>query len=221
MKKLQSIIIIILLVCTSSIVTAQISGDVYVTGVSKYLWRGQELFDKFAVQPGADLNVGPVSLGFWGSYSVDPGDLAEADITVSYSRSLSDLFELSLGYTFYTFPQPAYSDSHEFFAGGTLGVFLSPSLTLYYDVDDGDGLYAEAGASLPIHIGPEFSLDGSLGFNAGQWGYDSSLTVFGLGLSTTITAGPVDITPSVFGQLALDDQYDSDGFGSLAVAYNF
>ncbi len=122
---------------------------------------------------------------------------------------------------------PEYSDSHEVFLGAGLSVFLSPGLTLYYDVDDGDGLYAEAALSLPFSIGIEFSLDGSLGYNAGQWGYKSSMTVFGLSLSTTISLGNLDITPLIFGQAALDEQYKTtdnrsfDGYGSLGVTYEF
>ena len=67
----------------------------------------------------------------------------------------------------------------------------------------------------------DFSLDGSLGFNAGQWGYNSSLTVFGLGLSTVIPAGPLEIKPSIYGQAALDGQYEDDFYCSLSAAYNF
>ncbi|MBU1078308.1 MAG: hypothetical protein KKH98_13510 [Spirochaetes bacterium] len=201
--------------------SAEVSGDVYVAGVSKYLWRGQNLFDGFALQPGADLNIGSISLGFWGSYGVDPCNLNEADITVSYAVPISAVMEMSLGYTFYTFPEPVYGDSHEAFAGLSFACFLSPGITFYYDFDDGDGLYTQMSASYPFVLGLKFSLDGSLGFNAGQWGYDSSLTVFGLDLSASIPIGPVEITPSLFGQLSLDDQYESNGFVSLSILYNF
>lgn len=224
MKKTFIIFILLLLMLSSNVFSAEISGDVYVAGVSKYLWRGGNCFDKFAIQPGADLNYGSFSLGFWGSYHVDPGDFGEADFTLSYETTVSEIVGLSAGYTFYTFPQPKYSDSHEFFAGVSLDVLLSPGLTLYYDVDDGDGLYVELGASYPIMI---LSLDLSLGYNAGQWTEDSSLSVLGLGLSAAIPAGPLEITPLVFAQVALDDQYKTsdgdsvDGFVSLGVAYNF
>ncbi|MBN1897639.1 MAG: hypothetical protein JW827_02595 [Spirochaetes bacterium] len=190
---------------------------IYLAGVSQYLWRGQKLYDKFALQPGVDLNVGSMVMGLWGSFHPDAGILAEADVTLRYALFLSSNAELNFGYTFYTFPQPDYTDSHEVFAGIDLDTFLSPGLSLYYDLDDGDGLYAEASLSYPILI---LSLDCSLGYNAGQWGYESSLTVLGLGLNASLPAGPVEITPAVFGQIALDDQYKTDGYVSLSIKYN-
>ena len=223
MNKIFIIVVLLLFMLCSSAFSAEVSGDVYVAGVSKYLWRGWNCFDKFALQPGADLSYGSFSLGFWGSYHVDPGDFAEADFTLSYETSISKIVGLSAGYTFYAFPQPEYCDTHEFFAGVSLDVILSPGLTLYYDVDDYEGLYAELAASYPIMI---LSLDASLGFNAPKEG-DSSLSVLGLGLSAAIPAGPVEITPLVFVQAALDDMYKTsdgdsvDGFVSLGVTYNF
>ena len=167
MEKRLFIFILCFLFLQTSLSANSLSGDVYVAGVSKYLWRGQNLNDGFALQPGFDLSYGLFSLGFWGSFHTESGDMAEADLTLSFASSLNKLIEISGGYTFYTFPQPEYSDSHEVFLGAGLSVFLSPGLTLYYDVDDGDGLYAEAALSLPFSIGIEFSLDGSLGYNAG------------------------------------------------------
>ncbi len=210
---------------TSNAIADGLSGDVYVSGVSKYLWRGQDLYDNFALQPGFDFSLGSFSLGFWGSYHPELESFAEADFTLSYGTSLS-VFDIGLGYTFYTFLQPEYSDSHEVFGSITYSGFLSPGVKLYYDFDDGDGLYAEVFASYGFKLGLDLSLSGSLGFNAGQWGYDSSLTVFGLGLGTSRLVGPIEISPLLFGQITLDDQYkyndrSLNGFAGLTVKYNF
>lgn len=218
MKKLIICSILFLVLAVS--VYAEFSGDVYVAGVSRYLWRGQLLEKGPCLQPGLDLNYGPFSLGLWSNH-FGSSVFAELDYTLTYTHSLSEIVEMNLGYTYYSFPDPEYLDSHEAFVGASFDVFLTPSMTVYYDFDDGDGMYLEGGASFPFKLGVDFSLDGALGFNAGQWGYDSSLTVFGLGLSTVIAAGPIEITPLVFYQLPLDDQYEADGYASLSAAYNF
>ncbi|MDD5066640.1 MAG: hypothetical protein PHF84_06290 [bacterium] len=227
MKKFTVCTFILILFMTGKTAYSEgLSGDIYIAGVSKYLWRGQDLYDKFALQPGFDLSLSSFSLGFWSSYHPDAEALAEADLTLSYSYEPMKNFTGNLGYTFYSFPQPVYGDSHEVYAGISYSGFLSPGLKLFYDFDDGDGLYAELSCSQGFSLGPEFSLGASLGFNAGQWGYESSLTVLGLSLSTVIPAGPVEISPVLFGQLALDDQYKNDdnlldGYAGLSVKYNF
>ncbi len=200
--------------------SAGINGDIYVAGVSKYLWRGQILYSGFAVQPGADLNYNNFSIGFWGSFCTKEAKFGEADFLAGYSTSIS-IFNLGAGYTFYTFPNAA-STSHEAYINAEVNIFLSPSLILYYDFADGDGAYMEGGLSIPFTVGLEFTFAPTLGLNLGQWGYKSSFSVLGLGLSTTIAFGDnIDITPLLFYQIALNKQYNSDGFASLTVQYNF
>jgi hypothetical protein len=224
MKKKLFVSLLFFLVSTSA--RAEFSGDAYVAGVSKYLWRGQQLYNNIAVQPGFDLNYDALSLGFWGSYSAADNTFAEADFTPSYLITLNDKFDLRIGYTFYNFPQPDYTTSHEAFVAINYKGFLSPSLKAYYDFGNGDGFYAELGASYTFANSiKDITLGSTLGFNAGQWGYDTSLTVLGVNLTTTFNAGPVAIAPLVFAQIALDDQYKHgntfDGFGGLTVTYLF
>lgn len=214
-------------------VSAETEGSVYVAGVTKYLWRGQVLYRKGALQPGLDLNYKKLSLGLWGSYNLADNvkskkqEFGEADVTISLSDSYKKL-GYSVGYTYYTFPSPVASPSlsSEYFIGLSADVFLSPGLTMYYDVAQGDGVYAELTLSCPFKLGIDFSLDVSAGYNAGQWGYLASPTVLGLTLGTTFSFGPIDISPALYGQQALDKKYkngnkDVDGYISLSTAYNF
>ena len=46
------------------------SVNAYTEGVSKYLWRGWNLHDNFAVQPGLELGIGNGAIGVWGSYNL-------------------------------------------------------------------------------------------------------------------------------------------------------
>ena len=241
MKKQIFILILSIFFIQTALIAEDYSGDVYVAGVTKYLWRGQILNRKATLQPGLDLNYKKLSIGLWASFNVADSfespskeEFGEADMTISFSDSYS-LLGFSLGYTYYTFPVLAGPGvSAEYFLGLSLDVFLSPGITLYWDIapedkGGGDGLYAELALSYPLNLGIEFAIDTSLGYNAGQWNYVPSPTVWGLSLGTTISIGPLDITPSVFVQIALDDQYKNpeknnagyDGFASLTAAYNF
>lgn len=237
MKKLLLLIICCALSFPFSLVAEDASGDVYVAGAGKYLWRGQLLYDKSVLQPGLDLNYKKLSLGLWMSYNtLDSADkfglgdaykFGEADVTISFSDSYKKL-GYSLGYTYYTFPN-FFGLSSEYSLGLSMDVFLSPGIILYYDVakEGGDGGYLDFALSFPFTLGIDFSFDTSVGYNLGQWGLDESVTVLGLNLSATYSIGSIDITPGVFGQIALDDQYKTsddkvfDGFGSFGVTYNF
>lgn len=208
-----------LIISSMSLLSASISGDVYVAGVSKYLWRGQMLYNKFALQPGLDLNYDNFSVGFWGSYNASDSEFGEADLLAAYSYSIS-LVEMKAGFTYYTFPNIS-DTSIEASLGASLKTFLSPSITTYYDFGSGDGTYIEGAVSLPFTVLIPFSLDVSTGYNFGQWGYNSSLTVLGIRLGATYSIGSFEIRPSLFGQLKLNDQYSNDLFGSLNIQYNF
>jgi hypothetical protein len=222
-----SVVLITLLVSIGQ-VQADVSGSVYMAGVTKYLWRGQELYRKGALQPGLDLTYKKLSLGIWGSFNL--GDnvqskrqaYGEADFTLGLSDSYKKL-GYSVGYTYYTFPSPsvAPSLSSEYYCGLSMDVFLSPGVTVYYDVASGDGVYAELSAAQHVQLGLEFEMEAGLGYNAGQWGYHPSLSVATFGLATTFSFGSFDLTPSIEGEFALNDQYHNDGYGSISFSYNF
>ena len=235
--KTPSILLILcMLLCRT--LYADTGGSIYVAGVSKYLWRGQVLYRTGALQPGLDLSYKKLSISLWASYGMadhlsdsTSAQFGESDFVIDFSDSIS-ILGFSLGYSYYTFPAfTSSSVSSEYYLGLSLDLFFSPNITLYWDVADknfggGDGLYAELALSCPFILGIEFALDASLGYNAGQWQYRASPTVLGLNLGTTFSKGPIDITPSVFAQIALDDQYKNgtktlDGYASIAVAYNF
>ena len=216
---------------------ADTGGTVYAAGVSKYLWRGFILAEG-TVQPGLDLNYKKLSVGIWASYNTaessafKKNSFGEADVTISFSDNFN-ILGYSLGYTYYTFPNllPGYGSSSEYFLGLSADTFLSPGLTFYWDVQrksegGGDGLYAEVTISFPFKLGLDFGLDASAGYNAGQWGMIASPTILGLTLGTTFSIGPIDISPAVYGQQALDKKYkngdkDIDGYISLSTGYNF
>ena len=187
------------------------SGDL--TPVSKYVWRGQRLTDGWSLQPSGTVGIGGFSLNVWGNMdlaAVNEGDalflrenpsappgaannglqgqLSEIDYTFSYALDLKNA-GLDFGTIFYTFPNRSASlpSTTEVYGGVTLSdVPLSPSATLYVDVDEtgnsgSTGLYFLLGASHSFAFGrsrfPGLDLASTLSFvnsGFGEYYYGAS-----------------------------------------------
>ena len=200
--KMRKILFVFLigLVLLTRMTFALVDGNA--TYVSKYIWRGFDLnAAQPAVQPGFAVGLGDsgASLGLWGSYNIGSTakqELTELDATLDFSSSVSGV-DYSVGYTYYTFPNltGAAAKSGEFYARATLGeVPFGPGLTIYYDHDQGKGLYAS------LSGGYDFSMISSslaLGYNGGQWGAKSGSTDIALGLASEIPVGALTVAPSV------------------------
>jgi len=86
--------------------------------VSRYIWRGQDLYgdNDGAHQPSIDIGFPKllygtdVSLNVWGSFPMNSGheDGEELDYTITFSRDvLDEKFNISAGYTYFDFPNTA------------------------------------------------------------------------------------------------------------------
>ena len=63
---------------------AEISGSAGIDFVSRYVWRGFNLSDGLNTQPGAELSMGGLTLGYWGSFNWEAKDInLEQDLYVS------------------------------------------------------------------------------------------------------------------------------------------
>ena len=111
---------------------------------SKYVWRGIDTVDDFVLQPAVDLSMSGFGLNLWGNLDLtdendSAGEFTEVDLTGSYSFSL-DSATIGLGVIAYFFPG-ADGDTTELFASVGFDTALSPTLTVYRDVDEVDGFY--------------------------------------------------------------------------------
>jgi len=227
MKKF-AVLALALLVSVSSVLAADISGDVYTAGVTKYLWRGQLLDKGLCIQPGADLYIGKLSLSYWANYTAKDGFYNESDFTIGYSESLPvlDMITVGSGFTVYTFPMAAIEGNiaHNTEVYGTVSASVpsAPYVKFFYDTQFGNGGYLEGGVSHSIDLAPiAVSASVTGGYNFGQWFYEPSATVALATLATTYTLEKLSATLSYSYQLALDDQYENDGFASLSAKYVF
>ncbi len=195
-----------------------------------YMWRGMTLTDGTVVQPEVSAEVAGFGLSLWGNMNADDPDgdsgFNEYDITVSYGLGLPKA-SLDLGVVYYALPDASEQNTAEAFASASAGVLLSPTLTVYRDVDLVEGWYWEAGLSHAVALSPganlELSARAGLGSDQYMAGYfpvfidkaladqaaTSSLTDYSFTAALPWNPAPLaTITPSLSWTSLLNDASD-------------
>lgn len=231
MLKKMTVVVVAMIVSfagMSQAFEAEIAGDVSVDYLGKYVWRGQLLNDDPVLQPGVGFGIGNLYINLWGSmdttnYNGNGGEFNEVDYTIDYSDSLTDILGYSVGAIRYEFPNTDLDATTEIYAGLNLDVFLSPSVTVYYDIDDIEGTYVSAGVGHSIDLSDTMALDmsASLGwgndkYNTGYWGVSSSSTQdLSVSVALPIAMGDWTLTPSVnYVSLTSSDLKKSDAYAT-------
>jgi hypothetical protein len=181
--------------------------------MSRYIWRGFNLFapDNAAFQPSATYTFGEsgFSANVWTSFSLGGRQIYkyddEIDLILTYAFKTPEDYSLSVGLIHYgwyfdrhfTFK---HSTTQEFFVtAGLPKVFFKPSMSVYYDVTMGTGLYAcfKVGQSLPLWETIALNLSACLGYNSRQWIDTSGLSDLTIGAALPIKAGALTIAPLI------------------------
>lgn len=133
------------------------------TFVSRYIWRGFDTIvdDRPAIQPSFTFDFGKSGVWFnlWSAVALADTDFVELDLVLGYDRPLSEHMSLSAGLGYFTFPaMSGYPDNNsatpEVYVGVTANSLpISPSVTLYYDFNLGDGIYSTLSFSKGFRIG--------------------------------------------------------------------
>ncbi len=239
MKKLGCLVIgLSMLVCGIGTVLAEdgiefgISADYF----GKYIWRGQNLNDDGAFQPGISASYGGFTGAIWGSVDTtsinnNSGEITEADYSLDYSGSLPGLEGVgySLGIINYVFPNTAVDDTTEVYAGLSFDLPLGPSITVYRDVDDVKGTYISLGVGHSIEkiaeLAPDtpvgMDISASLGwassaYNKFYWGTDQSkMNDLAFSVSFPMEIAGWTVAPSLnYVTLVSDDIRDTDTYGT-------
>ncbi len=189
---------------------AQVKVSGGVDFVSKYIWRGFNLADKPTIQPTVDFefsNSG-FALNVWSSLALASrdtyGPADELDFTVSYSAEIAGKYNVSAGFIYYTFPNQdkfKMSDhtTQEIYASfSPASLPLSPELTLFYDFNLGDDLYAvlSTGYNLPLN-GHSLDFGAAVGYNNGQFNTDAGISHLNFSVSSGFQIGSFSVVPGV------------------------
>jgi hypothetical protein len=204
---------------------------------SRYVWRGQNLVDDWVFQPGVSVSYAGFTAGIWGSLDLTDengfeGDFTEVDYSLDYSGEVPgiDLLGFSVGAIYYDFPNTGVDGTTELYWGFSADVLLSPSLTVYHDVDEADGTYISASighsieniAGLDSGFPISLELGASIGWGSSQynefyWGITGSeLNDLVLSASLPIEVAGWIIAPSVnYVRLLSGDIRDIDAYGAV------
>ena len=185
----MGIVLIATLTCSAALAkeAPTVGFDISADYVSKYIWRGQNLQDDGAFQPSVNLTYGNFSANIWASTELskingNSGEITEVDYSLDYSAALFEGVSYSIGVINYVFPNTSIEDTVEIYAGLSFDCFLSPSITLYNDVDEANGSYVSVGightfekviGDVPADVSASFGW-GSGSYNDYYWGVDKS-----------------------------------------------
>lgn len=136
---------------------------------SRYVWRGQVLSKGFVAQPSVGITLGGFGANLWGNVDLDNSEtdddgivMNETDLTLNYTKPIGPV-TATVGVIHYDFDG---GDTQELYVTATLGTLFNPTLSLYYDIDEGDGAFSVLSVSQAIPAGPlSLTAGASVGFN--------------------------------------------------------
>ena len=212
MKKNKTRLCLLVLILVFTAVPSLYGGFSYQADFfSRYVWRGWDLnpVHKPVLQPSVTYAFDGTGFAFnvWLSFSFENKELNEIDFTASYDFKTSENFSLSAGFINYgwyfvdNFKFKDHATQEIYITAGLPKVFLAPEISVYYDINLGDGLYASLGVGHSVKIDEKASLDlsASLGYNAGQWlpeGVDTGFSDLNFIAALPYKAGKFTVTPS-------------------------
>ena len=236
-KSVCLIVCLYFFTCGTRAVIAEDKIDFEITAdyFGKYIWRGQNLSDDPVFQPGLSASYKGFTIAAWGSLETtsindNSGEFTEWDYSLDYSGDFPGLKGVgySVGLINYHFPS-VVGDTTEFYWGLNFGLPLSPSITVYHDIDEVKGTYASFGLSHSIdkiaELAPDtpvgMEISASLGFggsayNESYWGVKKDkLNDLAISISFLTEIAGWAVAPSLnYVTLVSDSIRASDSFSS-------
>jgi hypothetical protein len=223
MKKVTLLLLVFLL---GVLLPLSGAASVQVDLVSRYIWRGFDLFpdNHAAVQPSFSVDMGKtgLSVGVWSSFALAKWDdfraANEVDITLTYTFRTPEEWEVCAGFTHYGFwfaKGFTFKDntSQEIFVtAARTDLPLSPALAVYYDLTLGSGLYVTLGGSHELKLSEKTKLDlgGLIGFNSRQYIDKTGFSDIDLRAGMPLALGRMTLTPSLNVMIPLMDEVNED-----------
>ncbi len=173
--------------------------EISVDYLSEYMWRGMRLTNDPVLQPGVTGSYKGFSANVWASIDQtdinETGDhdwrIQEVDYTLNYSLPFgSDFFSTDIGFIHYEFHGTDFQPTQEVYVSMGFDVLLSPTFTLYADIDAANAFYGLAEIGHSFGFTDKLSLD--LGATLGYGDEDYGDFYYGLekeSLDCTLSAG--------------------------------
>ncbi|MCE5282698.1 MAG: hypothetical protein LLG93_11400 [Deltaproteobacteria bacterium] len=148
------------------------TGDFTTAFLNQYVWRGYESSrNSVVIQPSMTIGYKGFSVNLWGNMDTAPyspegksytGTWNETDLTLSYTKTLG-LFNVGGGYIYYSLASlnkdaADRNDVQELFATVSLNTILSPTLTVYKEIDHYRNWYFLFGISHVLELHKAVSL---------------------------------------------------------------
>ena len=148
------------------------TGELAVSGLTKYIWRGYEnTRNSIVVQPSMTVGYKGLSANLWGNLDTKPysqtdigysSTWTETDLTLAYNKTFG-LVNAGVGYIYYGLgaANPGgikTPDSQEIFATVGLNTLLTPTLTAYEEIDHYQQWYFLLGVSHAFEFNKTVSL---------------------------------------------------------------
>ena len=220
--------------------------DLDATFNSKYVWRGISLTNDPVFQPTVAVSWKGFTASFWGNMDLTDingteWNFNEIDLTLDYSWSW-DIVGFSVGVIHYRFPNIRLPSTTELYGAVGLDVPLSPTLTVYQDVDLVNGTYANLSIGhtfedvwqLAEDIAMSVDLSGAVGYGSGTHNafyYGSAASGFTdllLALGLPVQIGEHwTVTPAVNYSILLDGRIrdavpnDANMWAGLSFTFTF
>ena len=150
---------------------------------SAYVWRGITFTDGAVWQPSVTAsNDSGFAINVWGNLDIDDandmsGEFNEIDLTASYGFG-SDAVSAEVGFIEYLFPNTPFDGTREVYLTVGWDITASPSVSLYYDIDEVKDFYANVGVSFGGDVSD--ALAWSIDVSAGYAGDDFAAAYDGL-----------------------------------------
>jgi len=205
---------------------SNLSFDAALSTATKYVWRGQLLYDRFCLQPNLNFYLGNFTFNYWGSFPVEQNSYIESDFSFIASEKIPsiDFVNVSAGFIIYTFPNnsPNLKNTLEIFGAVNLNTFLAPYVKLFYDSVLGNGYYLETGISNSLSLidAIHLNLYANTGYNFNQWNYEPSFTTLNVTEEISYTLNNFSLTVSTTQVLSLNTQYNNDYFFMFGLKYS-
>ncbi len=223
-----------------------LEGSIYAAGVSKYLWRGQLLNHNACIQPGMSISFEGISAILWASADSDVNNEAvdEFDYYLTYEHKIPwvEILSLRAGLASYYVGPYGYpfivSEDDEISLTLTGDVISNPYISWSHSIKPGTYNYMEMGLSHEMEFGEMAggSVAAGAAFTAGlnfneptRFDEDTHepleegarFTVASLNIYGNYSIGDYTLTPALFGQLKLSDNYKNDVMFSLTLNYDW